>query len=165
MTPDIVIEDPAWDAVDLPALAARAGDAVAARMGLEDWEFTCLACDDARITALNADFRGKPRPTNVLSWPSAERGADTPGGIPAPPTPDMFGDRHLGDIALAWGLCRAEAETGGIFLDHHLTHLLIHAILHLLGYDHETDSDAALMEGLETETLATLGIPDPYRKK
>lgn len=165
MAIDLVIEAGEWQDVTLKPLADRAVQAALIHLGLdpEAWEVTLLACDDARIAELNADFRGKPRPTNVLSWPSAERAPETPGARPAPPKPDMFGDTHLGDIALAHGVCSAEAATGRISLPDHLTHLIVHGLLHLMGYDHETDADAALMEGLETEILGNMGIADPYR--
>ena len=78
----------------------------------------------ARIAALNADFRGKPAPTNVLSWPSGE-------GPAAPGEP-----RFLGDLALAWETCLAEAEAAGIAPADHVTHLVVHGVLHLVGYDH-----------------------------
>lgn len=160
---ETVIEDPAWDGAGLPDLAARAARALYAHLGLgAEWEATVLACDDARIATLNADFRGKPRPTNVLSWPSGERGAAVPGGAPRAPVPDAFGDTHLGDIALAHGVCHAEARDQGKAPADHLTHLLVHGLLHLLGYDHETDADAARMESIEREVLGIMGLPDPY---
>ncbi|MDU8942842.1 rRNA maturation RNase YbeY [Ovoidimarina sediminis] len=158
---DVVIEDPRWQALGLEPLATRAVAATLTRLGLgEEWEVVCLGCDDARIAALNADFRGKPRATNVLSWPSAERAADRPGGAPVPPDP-LEGE-ELGDIALAYDTCAREAAEAGLSLDHHTTHLIVHGVLHLLGYDHESEADAALMEGLEVEILATLGVSNPY---
>ena len=118
-----------------------------------------LGCDDVRIAALNADFRGKAQPTNVLSWPSAERGPEAEGARPAPPDP---ADPELGDIALAFETCAAEAAAADKPLEDHLTHLVVHGILHLLGYDHVRDGDAALMERIEAEILGKLGIRDPY---
>ncbi|MEL7181678.1 MAG: rRNA maturation RNase YbeY, partial [Pseudomonadota bacterium] len=120
-----------------------------------------LACNDARIAVLNEDFRGKPRPTNVLSWPSDERAAAIDGEMPAPPRPGP--DNELGDIAIAFETCKREADAAGKPMRDHTLHLLVHGTLHLLGYDHERDRDATLMEGLETEILGKLGIPDPYR--
>lgn len=160
---EVEIEDRAWEGLDLPALAGRAGAALLAHLGLDpDWSATVLGCSDARIAVLNADFRGKARPTNVLSWPSAERAAAAPGQRPAPPEPDLFGDQDLGDIALAYGVCHAEAAAAARAPADHVTHLVIHGLLHLLGYDHETDADAALMEGVERQVLGTLGLSDPY---
>ena len=162
MTIDVVLEDARWAELDLEALSDAAATATLAQQDLEakDWEISLLACDDTRIAALNADFRGKENATNVLSWPSEERAPDTPGEAPAPPDP-AFGP-ELGDIAISFDSCDREAEAAGIPLPDHATHLVVHAILHLLGYDHETDEDATLMEGIEVEILAKLGVPDPY---
>jgi len=162
---DTVIEDPRWDAAGLEAMAERAGRAVLAELGLTPGGFLIcvMGCDDDRIATLNADFRGKPTPTNVLSWPSADRAPDTPGDAPTPPDPgDSDDPEELGDIAIAWGVCQAEAASQGKPFADHVTHLVAHGVLHLLGYDHETDEDAALMEGIEIRALARLGIANPY---
>lgn len=162
---DILIEDPRWSETGLERLAAPACAAALDELGLDPAQFavSLLACGDARIAALNADFRGKPVPTNVLSWPAEERGAATPGEMPHLPPPHPAGPPlELGDIALAHQTCAREAAEAGRPLDHHVTHLLVHGLLHLLGFDHETDADADLMEGLETRILARLGVPDPY---
>ena len=159
---DCVIEDPRWDDADLPALSETAARAVLARLGIgpTGYEICVMGCDDARIATLNTEFRGKPTPTNVLSWPSEERAPDAPGQRPDLPLPGP--DPELGDIAIAYDTCLREAEDGGKPLADHVTHLIVHAVLHLLGYDHENDPDAALMEGLETEILGKMGLPDPY---
>ncbi len=154
---DVVIEAPGWEAVDLAGLAGRAAGAVLRHFSLESGEVSVLGCDDARIATLNADFRGKPQPTNVLSWPAEELAPETPGGDPARPS-----ETELGDIAIAYETCAREAAEQRKPLDHHVTHLLVHGTLHLLGYDHMTEPDAAKMEALEVEILATLGVPDPY---
>lgn len=160
---DVVIGDARWEALDLPELADRAAAATLARLGLAaPWEVALLATSDAEIARLNAEFRGKPAPTNVLSWPAQPLAPPAPGKAPPPPAPDATGERALGDVALAWETCAREAEIGGKPLADHATHLVVHAILHLLGYDHICDDDAALMEGLETEILKGLGLPDPY---
>ncbi|MBW8816343.1 MAG: rRNA maturation RNase YbeY [Caulobacterales bacterium] len=104
-----------------------------------------LLTDDAAVRELNARFRQKDAPTNVLSFP-------------APHNPE----RHLGDIALAFGVCQREAEEQGKPLAHHLMHLTVHGVLHLLGYDHIGDDEAEAMEGQERAVLAGLGVPDPY---
>jgi probable rRNA maturation factor len=158
ITADCVIEDDRWQAAGLEDLAARA---VAATL---DWhqmggEVVVLGCDDARIAALNADFRGKPRATNVLSWPSADPAPREPGELPVLPD-----EEELGDIAIAFETCAAEAEAQGKPFAHHVQHLLVHATLHLLGYDHETDPDAQVMEDTERAILDTLDIPDPYHE-
>jgi probable rRNA maturation factor len=162
---DMVIEDPRWDALGIEALAVEACSATLAHLGLDTSraEVTVLACDDARIAVLNADFRGKPTPTNVLSWPAEERGPDTPGAVPPAPEPGLDGMLELGDIAIAFETCGREAAEARKPLEAHVTHLVVHGVLHLLGYDHETDADAALMEGTEVKILGKLGHDDPYR--
>ena len=161
MTVDCMIEDDRW--ADIETLAQIATDATLTRLGLEPsaFEISVLACDDARIAALNADFRGKPKPTNVLSWPSDERGADVDGEMPAPPQTGP--DTELGDIAIAYDTCAKEAAEAAKPMRDHTLHLLVHGTLHLLGFDHLRDRDATLMEGLETEILGKLGVCDPYR--
>jgi len=162
MTVDLVLEDARWDGLE--ALAARACGAVMVHLGYgEDWEVCLLACDDARIAELNGEFRDKARATNVLSWPSQERAAEEPGGAPERAEPDFPGEPlELGDIAIAYETCRREAAEQGKAFDIHVTHLLVHGTLHLLGYDHINHKDAELMEGLEVEILGNLGISDPY---
>jgi probable rRNA maturation factor len=162
---DTVIEDPRWEAFGLPGLAERAARAAlaVAGLGLEGFQIVVMGGDDARVATLNADFRGKPKPTNVLSWPSEDRAPDWPGEPPVLPSPGSAEDpESLGDIALAWETCAREAEAQEKPLADHVTHLVVHGILHLLGYDHMGDADAALMEGLEVRILATLGVSDPY---
>lgn len=158
-TVDIVIEDPRWEAMGLEVLAIRAAEALFADLGLAGFSLCLLGCDDARIAALNADFRGKPVATNVLSWPSEERAAAREGDAPAAPDAQ---EPELGDIALAYETCVAEAEAAGKPVADHVTHLVLHGLLHLLGYDHIRDGDAELMEAVEVRVLASLGISDPY---
>lgn len=168
MLTETIIEDDRWHETDLPALAERAASGALAHLGLDatGFEIAVLGCNDSRIAALNADFRGKPRPTNVLSWPETDLSPDTPGAVPDSPEPGSPDDpEHLGDVALAFETCAAEAEIGGTPLAAHVTHLVVHGVLHLLGYDHEDDADAALMERLEVETLGKLGLPDPYSQR
>ncbi len=151
---DTIVEDERWQALDLPALAGRAAAAALAAAGLdpEACEIGLLAADDARIAALNAEWRGKAGPTNVLSWPSAD-GPATPGE-----------PRFLGDLALALDTCAAEAQAAGIAAPDHVTHLVVHGVLHLLGHDHEDDAEAEAMEALERKVLASLGVADPYSR-
>jgi len=160
---DIVVEADDWTALDLPGVASSAGEATLARLGIAGpAEIALLATSDAALARLNADFRGKSEPTNVLSWPALPLAPPAPGAPPPAPAPDATGELFLGDIALAWETCRREAEASGRPLADHATHLIVHAILHLLGYDHICEQDAALMEGLEVEILSSLGLPDPY---
>ena len=159
MITDTLMEEARWSAIDLPTLAERAASAALKHLDLfqDGMEIAVLGCDDARIAALNADFRGKAQPTNVLSWPSEARAPEHPGDTPPAPQ-----DLELGDIAIAFETCTREAEEAGKALTAHTTHLIVHATLHLLGYDHETEADAALMEGLESAILAEMGEADPY---
>lgn len=162
---DLLIEDDRWQAVPLEALGEKAVRAAFSVLNLqaEGFEVTLLACSDHRIAGLNEEFRGKAKATNVLSWPSEERGADQPGDSPILPEPgDPEDPESLGDIAIAWETILREAEEAGLPLADHVSHLIIHATLHLLGYDHEDDRDAELMEGLEVRALALLRLPDPY---
>jgi probable rRNA maturation factor len=144
---DLEIEDAGWTsaAPEAEALAVRAAEAVLLSEGADGEHVTVLLTDDATVRDLNARFRGKDAATNVLSFP-------------APPNPE----KHLGDVALAFGVCAREAAEQGKPLAHHLQHLVAHGVLHLLGYDHMTDAEAEAMEGLERVILAGLGIPDPY---
>lgn len=162
---DVIEEDPRWSGIDLSGLCQRAIAQTLTHLSLDpdQAEITVMGCDDARITALNADFRGKPAPTNVLSWPAAERGASDDGDNPLPVEPDFDGALELGDIAISFDTCTSEAETAGKPLEDHVVHLIVHGTLHLLGYDHERDADATLMERIEVEILGKMGIDDPYR--
>lgn len=151
---DIVHEAGDWSAVgDRDRLIRAAGAALAAlpRFAGRASSEACVALsDDATLRELNHQFRGKDAATNVLSFP-ASAGPAAP-GLPA-----------LGDIVLAQETVAREAAEQGMPLAHHLQHLVVHGLLHLMGFDHETDGDAAEMEGIEVEALAALGIPDPYR--
>ena len=156
---DVVIEDERWAEAGIEGLAVRACSATFEHLGLgSSWEAAILACDDARIAELNDDFRGKASATNVLSWPSAERAAEVDGERPAVPV----GDAELGDIAISFDTCEREAEAAGLPFQDHVTHLIVHGTLHLLGYDHERDADGDLMEATEVAILAKLGLPNPY---
>ncbi len=140
----LVIEDPAWRAHrGLQARLKRAAEAAAIAAKLRGG-LTILLAADARLKALNRAFRGKNRPTNVLSFPSGRK------------------DYH-GDIAIAHGVTAAEAKAAGLRFADHASHLVVHGVLHLAGYDHETESDAKVMEPLEVKILARMGIADPYR--
>ena len=164
MSVDVIVEAGDWDEAAFTALAEAACTAALRHLALDPdrFEISLLACDDARIADLNADFRGKPTPTNVLSWP-AEEIALPLGERPDLPTAPAGGPPvELGDIAIAHETCEREARDLGRPFAHHLSHLLVHGTLHLLGFDHINDADAAVMERLETRILATLGVPAPY---
>ncbi|MDG1459780.1 MAG: rRNA maturation RNase YbeY [Pseudoprimorskyibacter sp.] len=157
MDVDVVIEDARWQQHELERLCQNAVAATMDHLGLAQAELCVMGCDDTRIAELNAEFRGKPRATNVLSWPSQVRTARQAGDTPRLPV-----DPELGDIAISYETCRAEADGANVPFSDHVTHLIVHGMLHLLGYDHENDPDASLMERIETETLGKLGISDPY---
>ena len=162
---ECVIEDDRWDWLGLEPLSLRAASAVLAAIGLPQTGFTlCLmGCDDARIAVLNAEFRGKPTPTNVLSWPSEDLAEEAPGQAPALPLPGSAEEPwSLGDIAISYDTCAREAAEAGKPMQDHVTHLVVHGLLHLLGYDHIHDADAERMEKHEVAILATLGVDDPY---
>jgi len=162
MSVDVILEDVRWSTMDLEGCSQRAFDAVMSHFDLTDAGFECcvMGCDDAKIAELNGDFRDKPQATNVLSWPSEERAAQEEGA--RPDLPDTTFDPELGDIAIAYDTCLREAEAGQIAPRHHVTHLIVHAVLHLLGYDHIRDQDATLMEVIEIEILGNMGIANPY---
>ncbi|MBX3456079.1 MAG: rRNA maturation RNase YbeY [Ferrovibrio sp.] len=151
------IADPAWKA-DLPDLGRYArrilrGALAAELPGNTPVELSLLLTDDAEMARLNTDWRGKPKPTNVLSFPAED--AVDPQHPPA----------YLGDIALGHGICAREAARARKSLADHFGHLLVHGALHLLGYDHETDEQAAAMEPRESVILAGFGIADPYMRR
>ncbi len=155
---DVLCEDPRWEEAGLDEMTETALRATLGHLGLGNgFELSVLGCDDARIAGLNAEFRGKPAATNVLSWPAEERAADTPGARPEPPA-----EPELGDIAIAYETCRKEADSQRKPFRNHVLHLVCHAVLHCLGYDHIDDADATLMEDTERAILASLGVPDPY---
>ena len=145
----------------LEAVAERAARATLAAVGRDPelHEIGLLACDDPRIAELNAAFRGKAEPTNVLSWPAfAPPVPEEPPGLPGE------GPLFLGDLALGFETCAREAEAAGIPLSHHAAHLVVHGVLHLLGLDHAEDAEAEAMERLETNVLASMGVANPYSR-
>jgi probable rRNA maturation factor len=151
---EVAVEGGGWpDEGALAALAGRVAAAVFAELRLPPApgsELGVRFSDDASVRALNARWRGKDRPTNVLSFPAmALRGAD---GLPP----------MLGDIVLAAETVRREASEEGKPFENHVAHLLAHGLLHLLGHDHEAEGEAEAMEAAERGALARLAIPDPY---
>lgn len=156
-TVDLVIEDDRWSETDLAPLAETATTRALEVAGIDvPVEVALLATSDARMAELNREFRGKDRATNVLSWPAFDL---APG---AAPPEDRFGRPGLGDIALGYETCAAEARAADRPFGHHVAHLVVHGCLHLLGYDHENEADATEMEELEVRALASMGIPTPY---
>ncbi len=143
---DIQVASPLWNAQPSAEQTVRdAIAAVASALATGDGEVSVVLTDDAAITKLNRDWRGIDMPTNVLSFPAPK------------------GAIMLGDIVIAYEtLDRECADEARAFL-HHLAHLTVHGFLHLIGYDHQNDADADVMEGLESKIMASLKMPDPYR--
>ena len=155
-----------WDSrTDWPALADRAARAAIAHSRHAALEASPLTVElsvkfagDAEVQALNSAYRKRDKPTNVLSFPMLESGL-----LSALATADE-GEVLIGDVVLAHGLCSAEAAERGIAEQDHASHLVVHGVLHLLGYDHEQgEEDADMMERAEREALASIGIRDPYQ--
>jgi probable rRNA maturation factor len=153
---DVIIAEGEWSRLGDPeALARRAVEAAFAAASdapRESTEISVLLTDDVNIRNLNREWRGQDKPTNVLSFP-------------APDQPEQPGPRHLGDIALAFETLLHESESESKTLSDHFSHLVVHGTFHLLGYDHELEAEAEIMEALEVKALAALGIADPYRDK
>ena len=149
-----------WDglagrAVEAAIVASPHGNLLAASAAIE---VSVRLASDEEVHALNRQYRGKDKPTNVLSFPMVQ-----PDLIDAVSENSDDGEVLLGDIVVAQGVTAQEAEEKGITLDNHLTHLIVHGTLHLLGLDHEQgDADADIMEEIERTALARLGIADPY---
>jgi len=143
---DVIVEDELWHTgLEDPAGVVRRVVLHAAAAERAPGTAVFLLTSNAELAALNGQFRGKPTPTNVLSFPAPEE------AFPV-----------LGDVAIAHGVVAQEASDQGKPFAAHLAHLALHGFLHLLGYDHETEEDAAVMEGRETALLAELGHPAPY---
>jgi probable rRNA maturation factor len=152
MTVSIDKEDTRWsDIADIDALVMKA-ILVALPTEFRSHDVTVLLTNDAEITVLNKDWRGMDKATNVLSFPSDPDAPQPPGELPM-----------LGDLALAYETIAAEAIVQSKTFRDHTAHLIVHGTLHLLGYDHETDADAAIMEAHELVLLKTLEIADPYQ--
>ncbi|MEX6508853.1 rRNA maturation RNase YbeY [Jiella sp. M17.18] len=156
LTLALAIETPAWEAAglgDIEAFAKATFDAAAARLALPvslTSEISVTLADDATVRGVNAEWREKDKPTNILSFPMADLG---PGDLPGP---------LMGDLILAYEtVAREAAEEGKAFSDH-LRHLLVHGFLHLMGFDHVDEDEAAAMEAEEVAILSGFGIADPY---
>lgn len=139
------VDESAWDATEPETIAHRVLTALVPRAPAGASAEIVFA-GDPMVADLNGRFRGEPRPTNVLAFPSGEAGAAA----------------FLGGVVLGYGVAAREAAERGIPLGHHATHLTLHGLLHLLGYDHVGEAERAAMEAVEIELLAGLGIPDPY---
>lgn len=149
---DISIESERWASMELDSLVRKAIEAARAESDVRlapSTEVSLLFCDDERIQELNRDWRGLDKPTNVLSFPASD-----PARLSASPL--------LGDIAVAYETVERESRDEQKSLSDHVSHMIVHGFLHLVGYDHETEDDAEKMEAAERRALARLGIADPY---
>lgn len=146
-----------WDQLARKAAEAAIAQSAYPELGSSDRmvELSVTLTGDEQVLALNAKWRGKDKPTNVLSFPMADERDLSRADI-------YTGELLLGDIVLARGVCEREAAEKGIRIEAHATHLIVHGMLHLLGYDHECEADAADMEPLEIRALERLGIANPY---
>jgi len=159
LTLDIDIDTPWPPEPDWADLAERALEALldlAPELDNQRLSASLLFTSDAEVQVLNREWRGKDKPTNVLSFPMIDRAALL--ALPRDGAPEM-----LGDIALAFETCAREAAEKAIPVEHHAAHLVVHGLLHLAGHDHElSDADATAMEALETKALARMGLRNPY---
>jgi len=147
---DVQTKSPLWKAQPLAEQIVR--DAVAAAasaLSTGDGEVSIVLTDDSAIASLNRDWRGIDKPTNVLSFPASGHKASE-------------GVRFLGDIVIAYETLVRECDDEGRIFLHHLAHLTVHGFLHLIGYDHQTDTQAEEMEGLESKIMTRMNMPDPY---
>jgi probable rRNA maturation factor len=145
---DVLIKSPLWkDVPDADAAVRTAISAAGAEISSPAGEVAVVLSDDAALRKLNRQWRNIDKPTNVLSFPASAKTGAAP---------------MLGDIVIAYETLACESREEGKELAHHLSHLAVHGFLHLMGYDHQNDSDADAMEKLESAVLARLQIPDPY---
>ncbi len=145
---EVRVENDGWTAIDCIALADKCFAALEMIVPDVNWPVSILFTGDAAVKELNEHFRGKNKPTNVLSFPTGDV---------------IWSDYdYLGDIALAFETCSREADEKGISLGDHTVHLIVHGMLHLTGCDHETDIEASAMEQREINILQRLGVPNPY---
>ena len=163
----ISVEDQSWIklAPDAPRLLRRAARDALAKAKADGWkgsrvghEISFVLTDDKKMRGLNRAYRGKDKPTNVLSFAALDGARGSMG--PKPGMPWL-----LGDVVLTSGVIAREAKAQRKSVQHHLSHLAVHGVLHLLGYDHEQDRDAEAMEALEIAALAGMGIANPYEMR
>jgi probable rRNA maturation factor len=153
MTPvDIQIGSDLWAAQPHAEQIVRDAIAAAATLAPAVGEISIVLTDDATIQALNREWRGIDKPTNVLSFPATQTNAGP-------------GHKMLGDIVIAYETLAQECADEDRLFPHHLAHLTVHGFLHLIGYDHQTDSDADAMEALESKIMGAMKMPDPYHSR
>jgi probable rRNA maturation factor len=146
---DIDVQSPLWNAQPAAEQIVRAAIAAAAALSTTEGEVSIVLTDDKTIRLLNREWRGIAKPTNVLSFPAAKTAAGGPQAM-------------LGDIVIAYETLKRECDDENRDFPQHLAHLTVHGFLHLIGYDHQTDSEAGEMEGLESRIMSAMSMPDPY---
>ena len=145
---DVQVASPLWRAEPLAERTVRAAIAAAATtLSTSDGEVAILLTGDKAIRALNRQWRGIDKPTNVLSFPAAKSKA---------------GAKFFGDIVIAYETLRRECDDEARKFLHHLAHLTVHGFLHLVGYDHQAETQAEEMEGIESKIMRSMKMPDPY---
>jgi len=161
---DVAAQAEGWPVADWEVLATRAATAAVGQSPYGEWlasptmiEIAVRFTSDDEVHQLNAQYRHKDKPTNVLSFPMIQ-----PDLLESVTQNSDDGEVILGDIVLAHGVCAAEAVERGISTADHATHLIVHGTLHLLGYDHQDDHEAEAMEEMERAALRDLGLHDPY---
>ena len=161
MSVELVMEDARWKTLDLLQIANTAFNATLSQLYMKSENFSCciLACSSKKIKVLNTQFRCQDNSTNVLSFPSTTEIGEVIRISKFEANVDPF---ELGNIAIAYEICKKEADVSKKDFEHHVYHLIIHSVLHLLGYDHKEEKNAAEMEKIEVQVLAKLGISNPY---
>ena len=164
---NITFRDKRWVKIPLEEIAKGALQLIIDKFLGQDnnFEVSILATDDAEIRELNKNFRGNDSSTNIISWPEHETQSNQLGHIPdlVDKLKSRFeGLTFLGNIAISFDRCFIEAEEKNIQFEDHVTHLLLHGYLHLIGFDHQNETDANLMEDIEIKLLSVVGIKNPY---
>ena len=164
---NITFKDKRWVKIPLEEIAKGALKLIIDKFLGQDnnFEVSILASDDAEIRELNKNFRGNDSSTNIISWPEHETQSNQPGHIPNLVYKLKSGFERLtflGNLAISFDRCSSEAEEKNIKFEDHVLHLLLHGCLHLIGFDHQNDLDANLMEDIEIRLLSVVGIKNPY---
>ncbi|MBO9714864.1 rRNA maturation RNase YbeY [Sphingomonas sp.] len=161
---DVAVQAEGWPEQDWEALATHAAEAALAQSPYGEWagwpvaiEVAVRLTSDEEVHALNLQYRHKDKPTNVLSFPMIQ-----PDLLQTVTQNSDDGEVILGDLVLAHGVCASEAAERGIAVEDHAAHLIVHGVLHLLGFDHQGDGEAEVMEEMERAALAALRLHDPY---
>jgi len=164
MPVEVLIEEEEWKHKGLNRLSLESFNQVMFYFNYKQSEFevSILGCNDKKIKTLNANFCSKNSATNVLSWPARERRSQVMGSLPKRLDPKI--DVFVGDIAIAYETCYKEAKEADTNFASHVSHLLTHGLLHLIGFDHENDLDAKVMERIEIEILGKMGIGVQYKE-